>query len=283
LGSQGQLDRPLGRTRWAKRYRVRRMPSARRRSPAVSSASSRSTALSDLETPRPSMASRNHARSGCRRSINTGRRRPIRFRALSTPTWQSMAMTATVAGPQITTTAHFHQVTEWVSAGQRWRLRPEWTISRWFTGSRDALHQCGPAGGDSSGPRPRWLLIGSWQSFGRDHPSRSVGSTCALTLPCAAFGDLGGWTALVRWKIQQVVERCLVQHDTRPALGLMPFVEVAVLDTRSHSGLGPAGNAEHRDTRPRIHAEDLQTHPARPRGNDLYGPYVPRDRHAGHR
>jgi hypothetical protein len=38
-------------------------------------------------------------------------------------------------------------------------------------------------------------------------PFASVDSTCAPTLPCAAFGDLGGWTALVRWKIQQVVER----------------------------------------------------------------------------
>jgi hypothetical protein len=86
-------------------------------------------------------------------------------------------------------------------------------------------------------------------------------------------------SALLRWEIQQVVERCSVQHDTGPALDLMLLVEVAVLDTRSHSGLGPAGDAEHRDARPRIHAEDLQAHPARPRGKGLRA-LCPRDRHA---
>jgi hypothetical protein len=43
----------------------------------------------------------------------------------------------------------------------------------------------------------------------------------------------------------------------------MLLVEVAVLDTRSHSGLGPAGDAEHGDARPRIHAESFRlTRPA---------------------
>jgi hypothetical protein len=161
-------------------HRVRRMSCARRQSPAVSSASSRSTALSDVDAPWPSMTPRNQARSGCRRSINTGRRRLSRFRTFPTTTPKSMPTRTTAAGPQITTTTHSHHSTMRVRHDRYNTFRPETT----FSGVRGQVPAPShvrngfclrSAGGARSGPRPRWLPSAAALHGAQPDPWQSTG------------------------------------------------------------------------------------------------------------